>query len=499
MKTHTLVAILVVLFVIALGQETGAQSPQVFFGNLHAHTSYSDGVGTPEIAYAYARDVAGLDFMAITEHNHPRAPSRIATDHQLYSGSISISLISAAARFTENGRFVAIYGQEFSSIGSGNHANVFEVGSVISTSDVGNGEWDKLLNTWLVDHVDSQGQPALILLNHPAQSRSPNHKEYGINDFDSFAQWRDKLDAHAQLINIVNGPSHGGSEPGRPSESEFLRYLNLGLHVALTADQDNHRANWGNAAETRTGVVASSLTKSDIMAALRARHLYATEDRNLKIIVKVNGELMGTRFQEGRVPNPGSELSVEIQLDDEDEPFALYTIDVYADHVGGTEVADVVKQFKAMGNGTVPLTGITYDGGEQYFFLKITQTDDDAVEVDHAWVAPVWFEPGTVSSSTPVLTLEVNLVTEQATITNVGDGGVNLKDWTLVSVQGDQRFTFSNDLQLTPGHSVVVTSGPNAKDEPPDFMRWTGSHIWRNSGDPGELLDPEGQVRATTQ
>ena len=217
--------------------------------------------------------------MAITEHNHARAPSRIATDHQLYSGSISISLISTAARFTENGRFVAIYGQEFSSIGSGNHANVFEVGSVISTSDVGNGEWDKLLNTWLVNHVDSQGQPALILLNHPAQSRSPNHKEYGINKFDSFAQWRDKLDAHAQLINIVNGPSHGGSEPGRPSESEFLRYLNLGLHVAPTADQDNHRANWGNAAETRTGVVASSLTKSDIMAALPCEPAICTPPR----------------------------------------------------------------------------------------------------------------------------------------------------------------------------------------------------------------------------
>jgi len=42
---------------------------KVFFGNLHSHTSYSDGSGTPSEAYAHARDVAKLDFMAITEHN----------------------------------------------------------------------------------------------------------------------------------------------------------------------------------------------------------------------------------------------------------------------------------------------------------------------------------------------------------------------------------------------------------------------------------------------
>lgn len=56
---------------------TSAQEPQVFFGNLHSHTSFSDGSATPEVAYTHARDVAGLDFLAITEHNHRRA-GRIA-------------------------------------------------------------------------------------------------------------------------------------------------------------------------------------------------------------------------------------------------------------------------------------------------------------------------------------------------------------------------------------------------------------------------------------
>lgn len=56
------------------GFHARAQTLQVYFGNLHAHTSYSDGSGTPAMAYDHAR-IAGLDFMAITEHNHAQAES----------------------------------------------------------------------------------------------------------------------------------------------------------------------------------------------------------------------------------------------------------------------------------------------------------------------------------------------------------------------------------------------------------------------------------------
>ena len=143
----------------------------VFFGNLHSHTSYSDGSGTPTDAYLHARDVAGLDFLAITEHNHKNAPSDIATDHNLYNGSQDSSLISAAGRFNESGRFVALYGQEFSSIGSGNHANVLDVRDVIDEADVPNGQWDKLLGSWLPSHKDSEGLSAVMLLTIPPRQQ----------------------------------------------------------------------------------------------------------------------------------------------------------------------------------------------------------------------------------------------------------------------------------------------------------------------------------------
>ncbi|MHC4180388.1 MAG: MBL fold metallo-hydrolase, partial [Planctomycetota bacterium] len=64
-------------------------------------------------------------------------------------------------------------------------------------------------------------------------------------------------------------------------------------------------------------------------------------------------------------------------------------------------------------------------------------------------------------------------------------------------VQGNQRYSFPKNMDswLEPGTSVVVTSGPNAEDKPPR-VKWTEKYIWRNSGDPGQLLDSSGQVRA---
>lgn len=43
---------------------------EIYFGNLHSHTGFSDGIGVPEHAYDYARYTAELDFLAITEHSN---------------------------------------------------------------------------------------------------------------------------------------------------------------------------------------------------------------------------------------------------------------------------------------------------------------------------------------------------------------------------------------------------------------------------------------------
>jgi trimeric autotransporter adhesin len=484
------------LMTLAIGSVAGqvcSAQVKVFFGNLHSHTSYSDGSLTPEDAYRHARDTAGLDFLAVTEHNHL---GRIANEPLLYSGTGSVTLISTANRFNVDSQFVALYGQEFSSISSGNHANVLEVQELIPASEVPNGSWNVLLDDWLPSHLDSQGQPAIVLLNHPATASSPNAREYGRDDFPTAEAWRTALDARASLINIVNGPSHDSPQPGTPSEAEFRRYLNLGFHLAPTADQDNHRVNWGSAADTRTGVLAPALTKADILEALRNGRVYATQDRNLRIVSRVQGELMGSRITGAAVPSLGTAVPIEVELDDDDEPFAIYSIQAFSDTIGGEEAQEVGLPDTLTGNGTASLE-VPYVGGAQYIYLRITQTDDDDETLDLAWTAPVWLEPGgaaPIPGGQSAIALSVDRVGEQAKISNTGDAPVNLNQWSLLSVKGIQRFTFGSRV-LGPGKTVVVTSGPRARTGT-GFLRWSVSNIWNNQEDPAELYDADGHLVA---
>ena len=495
MRVFASSAVVVGLLFVA-GAWPSAQTPvSVFFGNLHSHTALSDGSGTPSEAYTRARDVAGLDFLAITEHNHAQAGD-IANNHALYTGPGNLSLIPTANAFTEEGVFVALYGQEFSSISRGNHVNVLDAPAVI---DVANGDFRALIEDWLPLNLDTQGQPPLLLLNHPMLG--PNDLEYGIDDFADEAAWLAALDPRASLMNLMNGPSHDdgtGLEPGTPSESEFRRYLNIGLHVAPTADQDNHKRNWGDATDARTAVLAPILTKASLLTAMRQRRVYATKDPNLRLVYRLNGELLGSRIQGADVPAAGTALTLSLEIADDDEPMAAYVVEVFADEVGGAVSSAPLRTQNVSGNGTHMISGVSYQGGSQYVYLRVKQAG-----VDTAWTAPVWLEP--VATPTPPigepvtsLSLVVDEREETARIMNTGNQPVNLTGWQVVSVRGNQVFDqIPTGLTLAPGESVTVVSGAAATSGP-GILVWTTQNIWNNSGDPGRLVDQDGNVVAET-
>ena len=373
---------------------------RAYFGNLHSHTGYSDGSDTPDRAFAHARDVAGLDFLALTEHNHRRAGTangmRIAFHPSRYAGPRPDALLPVADRATDDGHFVALYGQEYSSISKGNHVNVFDVGAVIDDSEVSNGSFDTLLNTWLPNNLDSEGLPPLLQLNHPWSSSSPNDIEYGRDDFQSDAEWIKKLDTHAQLIEIINGPSHRSGTGLRPqsiSDREYRRYLNLGFHLAPTANQDNHFRTWGSITDARTAVVSSELSKRGLLSALRARNVYATLDKNLRLIATVDGVLIG-----GVVAGKalGDVLAIEIAIADDDAPAASYAVEVFADEIGGNHSRLVATYAGLATTGSSDddvweLPNLTYDGWD-YLYLRVVAEDGAGSPDLKAWLAPVWFE-----------------------------------------------------------------------------------------------------------
>ena len=386
-----------------------AEDLQVYFSNLHSHTAYSDGTGTPQEAYDYARTTGKLDFLCISEHNHKSAEGtgddplklHIARDHSLYNGSADNSLISTAKRVNAQcpGTFVALYGQEFSVIEHGNHINVFDISEVIDEQLIPSREFRKLYDVFLVNHLDSFGKPALVQFNHPANV----DEDYGILKYPDEASFLAGVQPYARSIAIISGP-HNTKQNEPPVHNDdlttesYLHYLNLGLHLAPTADGDNHFITFGTSTDHRTAIWAPSLTKEALLDAIRSNHVYATQDKNLVVDFRVNNQIMGSVIE----AQPGTPLSISVRLSDRDEPNASYHVSLRHDTVGGQiEAANEADGDgkDTTGNSTVTFDARQYAGGEEYYLVQVVQRGTG--KPDQAWTAPVWITAVQVADGHP--------------------------------------------------------------------------------------------------
>lgn len=95
-------------------------------------------------------------------------------------------------------------------------------------------------------------------------------------------------------------------------------------------------------------------------------------------------------------------------------------------------------------------------------------------------------------ATSEIAIINKDLKADTISIINSGSSSVNMSDWTLKSVEGNQTFEFPN-FSLAPGEIIVITSGPDAK-EGKGYLKWTNSSIWLNTGDPAQLLNPKGEI-----
>ena len=496
---------LIVASAWAISSASVCAQDNVYFGNLHAHTVYSDGSGAPDEAFDAARE-AGLDFMAITEHSHKEAEGsgdsqrlHIARDSQLYNGNQPSSLVSAAARHTVQGDFVAIYGQEYSTISKGNHVNVFDIPEVI---DVPNQKFADLIS-WTGAHLDSLGLPAIIQFNHPALA-DDDHLEYGRDQFGSEVNWIATMDAQAQLIELFNGPAKAqttGLRSAAVQERDYYEYLNLGFHLAPSVGHDNHYHTWGAVTDARVAVIAPELTKQAVLGALRARHAYASSDRNLRLVFRAGSALQGDVVP--NLPPLEEDLGLTLSIADDDEGEATYRIDVFSDVPGGDPIdrRRPANSFTVTGDTTTPLTldGVPFLAVGQYVLVRVKQLPadpEDEQETDVAWTAPIWFEapavpplpgPG-MSPSAPLQVVRLTRVlpdpagpdlrNETVWLKNDSNAAVDLAGWVLLDLSGNE-WSFGGTLGAGQERAFVS-----------DGQRLS----LNNDGDQLELRDPDGNL-----
>jgi sugar-specific transcriptional regulator TrmB len=451
--------------------EQHAADTRAFFGNLHAHFSATDGDrllddGIParldpegrerpvdagaspaeaaRHAFEYARDRAGLDFLALSPHCSDDDPGDQPNMPNMSTGGYG-SLGVAARQVTgeSGGLFVALASMEWSTNSTGNHVNVLGAGEV---AKVRRGRFDLFYDGYLRRRA-GLGERPLVMLNHPRtfrvdedslagnwdqiygvplteirnnSERRNKFNDYGLDDYPPLRDVRERWISGEELpdpevvdatllnlwsaaspyvrlmeVTLGRGTELAGEDPQNPSlvdrdgqterrtrvESDWHYYLTRGFKLAPAASHDNHWANWGTGHTSRTGVVARSLGEKQLLEAVHRRAVFASEDQNLSIRF----------YADGRVPMGGETATGAARLDgavlvEDPDYHGPYRVRLLRGRIGGA--VEEVARIEVGEDGWVPLDLELPGKGEHFFYVDVLELAADRM----AWSAPIWIE-----------------------------------------------------------------------------------------------------------
>ncbi len=387
----------------------GEATFQRYFGQLHSHTQYSDGAGSLENALAYIKalpDNANVDFVAFTDHSNYFDKSGAANpEGALYD----MSLASAASQNLWNeyknavatfnaanaGSMVAIAGFEMTWSGGPGHINTFNTPGIVSrnnttlnnkTKDAGLQAYYKLLS-------QTEGANSISQFNHPGTT---------FGNFIDFGYWDAVVDTRMYMVEVGNGEGQIGAGGYYPSYEQYIMALDKGWHVAPTNNQDNHKGRWGNANDARDVILTDDFTEDGIYAALRARRMYATEDKNLELDYTVNGNMMGSIID---VPE---KLNFEISFNDPDRTDSIAKVELV---VNSGKVAYTWDSAADLAKGSVSVELVPE---YTYYFVRVTEGDGDLAVTAPVWVGEslkLGISKAECGTSTPVTNEELTITT----------------------------------------------------------------------------------------
>ncbi len=234
-----------------------------YFGDLHGHTMDSPvtlTVATIDNYIRYARDTKGLNFVALTEKDFDLSDSEWS------------DCKARAAAFTSSGSFVAFSAFEWGddTYGDFGHRPVYYLtdNQPIFRS-----------STSAADHVSELVEGVATTTNGFSSVAHPDLSNYRT-DWNYFDGASDKI---AEVYS-----RHGHYETGTHGCQQALAQ---GFRFGFVAVSDTRTAQPGDYG--LTGVLATSLSKTNLHAALKARRCYATSGARIVLRVLADGHEMG--------------------------------------------------------------------------------------------------------------------------------------------------------------------------------------------------------------
>ena len=335
----------------------------ILFGDIHQHSSVSDGRGTIDEQYTRSKYCYGQDFAALTDHEW------FVANYLLPSEWEWIKIVGQ--QFNEPGVFTTIAAYEWTTprtpIGFG-HKNVYFKG------------WDKPIFSWRFDEKSSlslfefcKENDAFAVPHHPGWTGTDweNH--------DPVAQpVAEIVSSHGANEFLGNLPiAHRGGVTGSFIQDALADGHVFGLiggsdaHGLLTHHGISSKEN-----EWETGLAALIVEENNIdhiFDAFLARRVYATSGQNILVEFTINGHEMGEEIELSSAPEINIEVVGTAPL-------------VYVTLVRNNEdILFAGKDFHEGLGARKVYVDENLEPGRYWYYLRVVQEDGEM-----AWSSPIW-------------------------------------------------------------------------------------------------------------
>lgn len=375
------------------------RQPELFgktmvFGDIHNHSGESqllhelpEGVGAEhgcgadsrESLFRYAKDVAGLDFFCLSEH-----------DWQMSDGDWEQLNALTEQWNTSDGSFVTLHGFEWTS-GAFGHRNVyfrdlpapvFYSADVRSEQNVIDDGLPTPNDLWA--YLDQQNMPAITIPHHMSARFFPLSVEaYFSASYDRAAEiyssWGDSLEPDQVVTTYAQ----------RVPELAYIEAVKHGFKTGFIASSDSHDGHPGNAQGTALrrqlyhflgsglgGVLVDQPTRTEIFDGLHARRSCAVTTSGLAVATEMEGNLMGSVLSAARLAQR-PKLHINVQ--------------------SFSPLSEIVIYKNGLIDARIPVSGrdvdVEWQDGQfardesANYFVKAIRADQEM-----GWSSPIWIE-----------------------------------------------------------------------------------------------------------
>ena len=349
---------------------------RIAWGDVHGHTRLSDGKGSLDDYFTYARDTSRLDFVIVTDHDFGHGPPwRLPKENWTLTQR-------KADQHTAPGRFVAIAGYEWTSQPKywtewkGDTHGVVSERLFPGPPKYYNHKVVYFLSR--VDYLFSAKDPAYHNPDLLAEAVRKEgglihnaHPDAGPDGADQF----DYTPAHdAVIVNSEIRPDVSlwqGQAYQTEMEQTLRVFLNRGGRTGFVGGSDTHEGR----PTVRTAVLVRTLTRAAIFDALRQRRNYAVTRDRIGLDFRINGHVMGQEITVQGDPR----ILVDVNGTDRIEEVLIVR--------DGARLCSFSPKAR---NVRFRCADHSF-AGASYYYVRVEQADkDEQGNPSYAWSSPIW-------------------------------------------------------------------------------------------------------------